>query len=365
DPLVVLQFGDYQAATGSWPEQLDGAEIAAKAINAAGGVNGRQIKVISCNSKGDVNEGAKCARDGVSGGAIEAVGSQQLNSQGSTKVFEASSMANVGNNPLAPVDFTSASSFPIVPGAATAVAAACAGLVEQDGIKSNVVVFGVDLAAGKTARDACQKSLDLRGVKSTVVVAPPGAPDMAPFVAQAMAQKPKAVVLSVLPSDIVKIATAFHQAGFTGRYASVISLYSAALAPQLAPTTDGALLGAKLPPPADASSSGLEQFRADAKKYGGNAPLTEYSMDSYISVHVVAEVAKTMTGPITPASFLKAMQAASNVKVPILGTLNFTTSAGIEGQPRLTNARAVLVRFEGGAFKTLGKFFDPYEVGKN
>jgi hypothetical protein len=31
-PINLLQFGDYQAATGSWPEQLDGAQLGAKAI---------------------------------------------------------------------------------------------------------------------------------------------------------------------------------------------------------------------------------------------------------------------------------------------------------------------------------------------
>jgi ABC-type branched-subunit amino acid transport system substrate-binding protein len=216
------------------------------------------------------------------------------------------------------------------------------------------------VAAGKTATDACQKALDLRGVKSTVVVAPPGAPDEAPYVAQAMALKPKAVVLSVLPSDIVKITTAFHQAGFTGPYASVITLYSAALAPSLQQTTDGAILGATFPPAADTSSSGLAQFRADAAKYGGSVALTEYTMDSYASVFVVAAVAKTITGPITRESFLKAMQAANHVEVPMLGTLNFATSAGVAGQPRLFNDKAVLVRFSGGAFKTIGTFFDPY-----
>jgi ABC-type branched-subunit amino acid transport system substrate-binding protein len=175
-----------------------------------------------------------------------------------------------------------------------------------------------------------------------------------------MALKPKAVVLSVLPSDIVKITTAFHQAGFTGPYASVITLYSKALAPSLQQTTDGAILGAKFPPPADTSSSNLVQFRADVAKYGGSVALTEYTMDSYASVFVFAEVAKTITGPITRESFLKAMQSANNVDVPILGTLNFTASVGVAGQPRLFNDKAVLVRFSGGAFKTIGTFFDPY-----
>ncbi|MCU1376683.1 MAG: hypothetical protein JWO68_3969, partial [Actinomycetia bacterium] len=65
---------------------------------------------------------------------------------------------------------------------------------------------------------------------------------------------------------------------------------------------------------------------------------------------------------LTKETFLAAMKKAGPVKLPVLGTLDMNKSAGIAGQPRIVNGKAILLRFTGTKFKVLSGFFDPYTL---
>jgi ABC-type branched-subunit amino acid transport system substrate-binding protein len=70
-----MALGPLEGAKGfSLPTVPDGAEAAAASINAAGGVDGRKIDVITCNDNNDPNGAATCARKAVSEKVVALVG---------------------------------------------------------------------------------------------------------------------------------------------------------------------------------------------------------------------------------------------------------------------------------------------------
>src|SRR5262249_22679142 len=60
------------------PEAPEGAIAAAKAINAAGGIKGRPIQIIACDTKSDPTTATGCGRRAVSEGVVAIVGSITL-----------------------------------------------------------------------------------------------------------------------------------------------------------------------------------------------------------------------------------------------------------------------------------------------
>jgi hypothetical protein len=52
-PVTIMVAGQLQAASFQFPDMAVGAEAAAAKINASGGIDGHQIRIIQCNDGGD------------------------------------------------------------------------------------------------------------------------------------------------------------------------------------------------------------------------------------------------------------------------------------------------------------------------
>src|SRR2546421_2510033 len=64
-PIKIMVIGTLQSAAFGFPESVDGAKAAAMAINKAGGINGQQVQILSCNDQFDPNTAAACAQQAV------------------------------------------------------------------------------------------------------------------------------------------------------------------------------------------------------------------------------------------------------------------------------------------------------------
>lgn len=79
----------------------ESAQVAAKAyekwINANGGINGHPLQVTTCDDKGDPTQTAACARNAIADGAIADVGSFTYNASVSVPIYQAAHVAVLGN----------------------------------------------------------------------------------------------------------------------------------------------------------------------------------------------------------------------------------------------------------------------------
>src|ERR1700679_4326194 len=73
----------------SYPEVQPDVDAAVAAINKAGGINGKKIQDIFCNSKGDANTAVTCAREAVKDKVAGVVGDIDLFNAQTTPVFAA------------------------------------------------------------------------------------------------------------------------------------------------------------------------------------------------------------------------------------------------------------------------------------
>jgi ABC-type branched-chain amino acid transport systems, periplasmic component len=76
-PLMLMVVYEGSGPTAS-PEVAEGAIAAAKAINASGGIKGRPVQIIRCDTKNDPNVAAECGRKAVSKGVVAMVGNLTL-----------------------------------------------------------------------------------------------------------------------------------------------------------------------------------------------------------------------------------------------------------------------------------------------
>ena len=64
-PVKVMVTGTFESQAFNFPESVDGAQAAAKAVNDAGGIRGHKLEIVVCNDQFDPNVAKKCARDAV------------------------------------------------------------------------------------------------------------------------------------------------------------------------------------------------------------------------------------------------------------------------------------------------------------
>src|SRR5215218_1214059 len=75
DTIKILQVAPYESQTTSLPFMKTAAQAAVEEINAAGGVKGRKLELLTCNEKQDPNEALKCAQKAAREKATAVVGS--------------------------------------------------------------------------------------------------------------------------------------------------------------------------------------------------------------------------------------------------------------------------------------------------
>src|SRR5262245_13194632 len=76
EPIVVMTIGDFdQPQIGqSYPELPGAVKARARVINNKGGINGRKVEVIACNTSFDQDRTGQCARDAVAENVVALIG---------------------------------------------------------------------------------------------------------------------------------------------------------------------------------------------------------------------------------------------------------------------------------------------------
>ena len=78
EPIKLMTIGPVEAPGFSIPSIPVGAQTAIDEINAAGGINGHQVELITCNDQNDPNVAAQCGKQAVDEGVVALVGGLSL-----------------------------------------------------------------------------------------------------------------------------------------------------------------------------------------------------------------------------------------------------------------------------------------------
>ena len=115
--LGVIAEGDGATpASPNLPATLDATRAAAASVNADGGVGGRPLEIVGCDTRGDPNGAAECGREMVDQGVVALVGSFSGFSAGFLPVTEGAGIPSVGHFIGGAADLGATLTYPIMAG---------------------------------------------------------------------------------------------------------------------------------------------------------------------------------------------------------------------------------------------------------
>ncbi|WP_332642210.1 ABC transporter substrate-binding protein [Aeromicrobium sp.] len=313
-PGEAIKFSVLYPKTGPGPapETLSGAEVAAKAINDAGGVapkaggDKRPIELVPCDADNSKNpsQPAGCAKEVIDKGVVLDVGKYTLSGD-EVDVFAKEGVAMLGNSPFGQQDLTNDLSFPLG-GAGASLVPGTAATLQSAGAKK-VAYLSFDIPAARAASDFIKPILESPDdlVATTLLPLDPSA-DLTPFFAKLAAEKPDGIILGVSPGVTAAAVNGLRQAGFEGIFVATPYTLTKDSIKALGAEADKLLVTSNFEALSGSSVPKIKQFREEMKKYAPDADLNEFSLNSWLAVHLAAEVAAEVP-TIDAAGFAKAL----------------------------------------------------------
>ncbi|MGP4044196.1 ABC transporter substrate-binding protein [Streptomyces sp. 2A115] len=112
-PVVVMTWAPEKTPATNKPGMPAMALAYARWVNANGGINGRKLKVLTCNDHNDTVGAANCARRAVKENVVAVVGSYSQHARSFFSPLEAAGIPYLGGYGLTDDEFTSPLSYPV------------------------------------------------------------------------------------------------------------------------------------------------------------------------------------------------------------------------------------------------------------
>lgn len=122
DPIKVMTWAPSGTSATNKPGMPAMAAAYARWVNAHGGINGRKLKVLTCNDHNDTVNAAKCARRAVAEGVVAVVGSYSQFGDSYFAPLEGAGIPYIGGYGVTNQEFTSTYSYPVNGGQPTLLA---------------------------------------------------------------------------------------------------------------------------------------------------------------------------------------------------------------------------------------------------
>jgi ABC-type branched-subunit amino acid transport system substrate-binding protein len=121
-PVVVMTWAPEGTKATNSPGMPAMAQAYARWINSRGGVNGRELKVLTCNERNDTVGAGHCARQAIAHDVVAVVGSYSQHGRAFMSRLESAGIPYIGGYGLTEEEFTSPLSYPVNGGVATLLA---------------------------------------------------------------------------------------------------------------------------------------------------------------------------------------------------------------------------------------------------
>lgn len=311
DPIrVSVMFGEGALGT---PEVADGADAAVRAVNAAGGVEdpvsgeARPLELVGCgvDLASDPNGPVECARSAVDAGVIANVGKVSVGTDEVT-TFADAGIPMVGTSPTGPEDFTNPAVFPFTGGTLTGVQGVAAAL--QDAGASTLSLIAPDLALSRTLADYITPVLEggPDDLVSEVYMPVDPSADITSFIAQVVDDDPDGVIALTSSDAFGQTMQALRSAGYEGEIGTANSIATPEVIEQVGEPAEGLVLVSDYMAITDPDNPRIGQFVDEMSAHAGDAVLDQYSLNAWLSVHVLADVLGTLP-EISPAALMEAL----------------------------------------------------------
>ncbi|MCX4091893.1 ABC transporter substrate-binding protein [Nocardia sp. alder85J] len=355
-PLEIAAIAALSGGVSANPEYGDGAQAAVQSINAHGGVNGRQLKLTTCDMHQNATDSANCVRKILSDKKIVALaGGSDIFLDADKAQLEAAKMPVVGQWPVSTFDVTNPLAFNVNGGTVVGFPGMAQDVVASGAKKVGLVTL--DLPTSDVNRKAITQILSAAGVQVTADVRLSAtAADLSAPVQQAIAGNPDTIIWLSFTAQTPVAVNALRQAGFKGTVAVAGVAFE-----KHAMETMGAggpvTLSTVFPPAWDTSTAYGKQFNDDMKAYAPQGKITELALTSWLGVQMFAQVAGTLH-TVDRAAVLDGLHKLTAVKTGgLTPAISFAAKSPLP-YPGIYNPAYTVVHVADGTARWDGKLYD-------
>ena len=211
-PIPIALIGDLTGPPGTapFPDQADGARAAVKAVNAAGGVNGRELKLTVCDTNLVQTKALQCARNVVKSNAVAVVLHSQLQAA-AYPVLASGKIPVINSNVLEAKDMRGDNVFPLTSGAAGSNRADGVAMAQVFKVRIPVAAYADVPAAGDFPKAVNSGLAAAGGPRATDIAVQVNAPDMSVYATRILSGKPDAVAIGSISGDVDRLTTALYE----------------------------------------------------------------------------------------------------------------------------------------------------------
>jgi branched-chain amino acid transport system substrate-binding protein len=289
--FIIGQTADHSAVqSASVKEMTDAAKAYFDKINNAGGIDGREIKLISLDDKFDPKLSVSNAKKLIEENDVMlmALGRGTSNAEALLPVLNEYRVPLVGHvgGSLAMHEPPTRYFFNLRPPYRVEVERAIGQLVAQGASKIGVVY--TDDAFGKDAFEGFKTGMQATKLTPAVVTSiERGDAKVAEAVKQIVSSKADSVIGLCVPKPCATLVRALRVAGYTGRFLSLSNTSSSAYLKELGDHARGVIVTQVFPAPDSAAVAVANDFQKLAAEY--KLPLSYTAMEGYINARVVVE----------------------------------------------------------------------------
>lgn len=361
--LMVTASGD-EGTELSVSNVRDGAQVAADAVEAAGGINGRPVEIVWCPHGFDPNAAAACARQAVEEEVLAVVGAFTTFGDNYVPVLEEAGIPTVAPFAISFPEFTSELSYPIMGGAPSTTAGMGAQLVDIEDA-SQIGVAYLDVEQGALAASLVEEGLRPRDASVVVETpVPQETPDYGPAVAAVSEGDVDGIAAVLAGDDAPGFIQTARQSGVETPIAASSSSVTAEEVEVLGEAAEGLQITSNFKP-VTLDDPGVEQFLDEVEEWGPDLKIDDPSMNSWAGVHLVADVLEGAPDQ-SAADLVAALNVASDVALGIVPPISFDQPAPpLFGGAisRIFNPNVMYAQVENGEIVAItGEFVNPFEA---
>lgn len=344
EPLTVMTWTAYDTDTLNVKAILDIAQGAVVDINNAGGINGHEVKLITCNEGADPNKAADCARQAVDEGVAAVVGGFTANGDVMMPILEEAGIPWFGPPGISQAELSSPNSFMLTSGVL-----GLAGLgakAAEDGCES-VAAVNYDLPSAGEIQQLVDLGLASQGGEpADLIKVPPTTTDFS-SIAQETADYDCAVV-GTPPQPFIGVATAAATLGSETRYYLVPGGLTDFVTETGGDAVEGTVTLSSFPPGDDPVWDDAKSVVGDLEGDPNGGWSGMYMQNTWVAYQAFATVLKK-NEDFSAAGVQSALDATAAVDTAgFTPPFTFATEFPAPGLNRIVNSLALYIKVEGG-----------------
>ncbi len=344
DPVTVMTMTAYDTDTLNVKAILDIAEGAVVDINNDGGLNGHELKLITCNEGADPNKAAACARQAADEGVAAVVGGFSANGDAIMPILEAAGIPWFAPPGISGAELSSSDSYPIMSGVLGL--AGLGALAAEDGCES-VAAVNYDLpTTGQIAQLIDLGLASAGGDASTPIKVPPTTTDFS-GIAQEVSDYDCAVV-GTPPQALIGIAAAGVSLGSETRYYVVPGGLTSAATQQAGEALEGAVTLSSFTTEEDPIWDDAKQAVGDLKDDENGGWSAMFLQNTWVGFRTFLSLIKN-NEDLSATGVKATLDATTAVDTDgFTPPFSFADEFPAPGLNRVFNHQALTIRVEGG-----------------